>query len=293
MGGKVTVTALDTTFNSKQVVRIMAIGITSYGTGSETRDTSTAYVAKGPGPLPIKGVATTNAATKHGGGLVIDGRDHYTLGNPIKNDGVLGIFTTGTFSIGGKASIGGTNTSGVDVAPNGKIDTSIVHTNQTYPGGYPTTPDGVLGGTSNGYPDGTLKSMAQSGQGGSQYKTDPSTLSYPLSGVTYVELSSGSTWGPKLSGSGILVIHNSSVNAILKQPAGTFTGLIITDDLVNLSGLVLLGAIVQLTPTPTSDIFGTSNGSIAFSRQALQKATSLFQNAPGNGSYSNVVGWWE
>ncbi len=49
-----------------------------------------------------------------------------------------------------------------------------------------------MGGTSAGFPSGFLKSYAQSGSGGSQYVTNPSSLTYPLTGVTYVEISG--TW---------------------------------------------------------------------------------------------------
>jgi len=293
LNGKVAVAVLDTTFNSRQVVRISATGYTSYGTSFETRATSVAYVGKGPGPIAIKAAATTNAATKFGGGIVVDGRDHDTSGTLIANNGIPSVWSTNTISGGGSSSFGGTTGGGVDIKPKGKIDTSIVYESKTWPGGFPTSPDSVAGGTSNGYPEGTLKSIAQSGVAGSQYVTDPSLLTFPLSGVTYVELSSGATWSPKLSGKGILVIHNTAHNAIFKQPAGAFTGLVMIDDLTNLSGLVLLGAIVQMTTTPTSDIFGTSNGSITYSRAAILNATTVLGGGTNNGSASNVVAWWE
>ena len=293
LDGKTVVTALDTMFNTRQVVRIQAIGIISYGTSLETRDTSTAYVAKGFGPITVKAAAVTNAATKFGGGVIADGRDHDTSGNLIANNGILAAWSTNTISGGGSSSFGGTTGAGVDVKPKGKLDTSIVHGGQTWSGGFPTTPDGVAGGTTNGYPEGTLKTIAQSGQGGSQWVTDPSLLTYPLKGVTYVELPSGTPWIPKaMFGSGILIVHNTAGNAILKSPSGTFTGLLIFDDITNLSGATILGAMVQMSPTPTSDLFGTSNGSITFSRAAILNATNSLQST-SNGSAANVIAWWE
>jgi len=292
LNGKVSVAVLDTLFNGRKVVRISATGITSYGTSFETRTTSTAYVVKGPGPIPVIAAITTNAQTKSAGGLIIDGRDHDLSGGLVANNGILGLYTTNSFTQTGSSAIGGTSGAKVDYAPSKFPDTSIVHSNQKYPGGFPTTPDSVAGGANNGYPEGTLKSFAKSKAGGSQYVTDPSTLKYPLSGITYVELSAGQTWSPKLSGTGVLVVHSASGNAVFKQPSGTFTGLIIGDDVTNLSGLAVLGAIVQISPNPTSVQIGTSNGSITYSRQAMLNATSLLQSG-SNGSASNVIAWWE
>ena len=293
LNGKTVVTALDTTFNTRQVVRIQAIGIISYGTSLETRDTSTAYVAKGIGPITVKAAVTTNAVTKFAGGIVVDGRDHDTSGTLIANNGILSVWSTGTVSNGGSSTFGGTTGAGVDIKPKGKPDTNIVHASQTWSGGFPTTPDGVAGGTANGYPEGTFKTIAQSGQGGSQWVTDPSLLTYPLRGVTYVELPSGGTWVPKaMSGTGILIIHNTAGNALLKSPSGTFTGLVIFDDISNLSGGDFWGAMVQMTLTPTTDLFGTSNGSVTFSRAAILNATNSLKST-GNGSAANVIAWWE
>lgn len=295
--GKVVVTACDTTFNGRSAVRISAVGISAYGTSDETRDTSTAYVAQKPIQFLPKAAATTDANTKDGGGLSIDGRNHDTLGTLLTGasagTGVFGLYTTGTLSVSGSSVIGGTNSSGKDIPTKGKLDTSIIRTSQVYPGGFPQTPDALFGGAAAGYPEGTMKTMAKSGQGGSQYVTDPSLLTYPLSGITYVEVGPGVTWSPKLTGGGILILHNSTTSAVFKQPSGTFSGLIVTDDLTNLSGLDILGALVQLTSTPTSDLFGSSNGSIKYSSQAILSAQRLFQGTEGIGSTSNVIGWWE
>ncbi len=299
--GKVIVTLADTTFNGCPVVRVCAVGITGYGTNTEMRDTSTAFTAKGPGPYLPKAAAITNGATRDGGGLLIDGEDHDTTGTKlVAQNGILGVFTTSTFQItSNNSTVGGTNSIPKDIAPKkNNYDTSIIHQNQTYTGGFPKTPEQVLGGVTNGYTDGMLKIFAQSGQAGSQYVTDPVMLKanagiVQCSGVTYLELAPGITWSPKLSGSGIVVVHNSSLNATLKQPGGMFKGLIITDDLTNLGGLDLIGSIIQLTSTPTSDIFGTSNGSIIFSRQAIVNALAPIRLSGSNGSAANVIGWWE
>ena len=146
--------------------------------------------------------------------------------------------------------------------------------NQTWPGGYPTTPDGVMGGAAKGYSEGKLKSIAQSKSGGSQYVTDPSKLTWPLTGVTYVELGNNGTWqSMSIDGSGILVVHNSYLNAQMKNlNSGTFKGLIIADDIVHIHSTII-GAVVGLTPNPSDgNCIGNGNGSVLYSAEAINKA---------------------
>ena len=124
-----------------------------------------------------------------------------------------------------------------------------------------------------------LKSIAISGLNGSQYVTDPSTLSHPLSGVTYVELTDVlpfNKWeDADISGSGILVVHNTSTNARIKNmEAGIFKGMVIVDDLVHVHSTVI-GAIILLTPNPSSgNTIGNSSGLILYSTEAIRFALS-------------------
>jgi hypothetical protein len=183
-----------------------------------------------------------------------------------------------------------------------KKNGAVITQGQTIPGGYPTSPDSAMGGSANGYPEGTLKTLAQSGISGSQYVTDPTVLSYPLRGITYVELPAGTVWAGKTGalvyGSGIVVVHNSAHNAAVKNltgisGSGTFVGIIIADDIVHLHSEVI-GAIIELTAYPSEgSCIGNSNGSLYFSRQAIADAINSFAGSTGNGSLGGVVGWWE
>lgn len=292
LGGKVSVRAFDTTFSGRQVIAVSATGITAYNTAQESRASSIAFVPAPLKPVSVKAAITTNAQTKNGGGLLIDGENHTTSGILIAGTGIFGLWTTNTLTSVGSSKIGGTSTGGVDHPPASSPDTSVIRTGQTYPGGFPTSPDSVMGGTSSGYSEGTLKLIALNGTWGSQYVTDPSTLKYPLAGVTYVELVAGGTWSPTLSGTGVLVVHNSTRDGQFKSPAGAFTGLLVVDDITSLSGVNILGAVVQMTPNPKSVQIGTSNGSVIYSKQAILNATSNL-NSSGNGSAANVIGWWE
>jgi hypothetical protein len=151
-----------------------------------------------------------------------------------------------------------------------------------------------MGGTANGYPEGTLKTIALSGVNGSQYVTNPGLLNYPLQGVTYVEISSGSTWLPVNFGSngrGILVVHNSATNAVMKNlNSGTFKGLIIADDMVHVH-MDIIGAIFLLTTGPSEgNCIGNGNGSLLFCRDAVNQGV---QGAGGSSRSVAVQDYWE
>src|SRR5262249_10808121 len=144
-----------------------------------------------------------------------------TTANP--GQGSWGVYSTSpTFDQSGSLEVGGTDSNKVDHAPQVRDGDSVaILLNQTWPGGFPTTPDSAFG-----FNEGTLKVMAKSGFAGSQYVTDPTKLRYPLSGVTYVELPTSSpsnTWSPNTSikGQGIFIIHNSARNATIKNANGS------------------------------------------------------------------------
>ena len=295
-GGNVTVQLVDTTFKTKPALKIVSTGITNYGKSSERRATSIAYFPSGFIPAALKAAISTNNPIKTLGNLVVDGREHAMDGTLIGGSGTLGIWTTKTLSQSGNSKIGGSS-SGVDYVPSKPGSSNIIKTNQTWPGGYPGSPDSVLGGMSNGFPEGTLKSMAQSGIGGSQYATDPSLLSTPLSGVTYVELPSGGIWqSMDITGSGILVVHNSAKNAGMKNlNSGTFKGLMIGDDVVHIH-TTIIGGLICLTPSPSEgNCIGNGNGSVLYSSQAISSAAGNAgtRSSNGKGSSGSVIAWWE
>jgi len=233
-------------------------------------------------PSSVKAAISTNNDIGTLGTLIVDGREHDLDGNVILNGtGTLGIWTTQGFDQGGNSAIGGTY-GGSDYTPWKPGASNIISTDQTYPGGYPDTPDKVLGGTDNGYPEGTLISIAKSGINGSQYITDASQIKLPLSGVTYVDLPySGGKQVPSikmetLNGSGIFIVHNSAGNAKIENiNGGTFKGLLIADDIVHIH-CNILGAVIGLTPTPSEgNCIGNGSGTIMYSSAAISMATSL------------------
>lgn len=298
LGGKVIVTAKDSTFFGQKVVKIVSIGIVDYGKSLERRDTSTAFVPRGNTNLPstVKAAITTNNPTSTLGNLIVDGRDHDSIGTGvIAGQGTFGVWTTKTFSQSGNSTVGGTNTSVVDISPaKAPKDSSVVRSNQIYSGGYPGTPDSVLGGPGAGFPEGTLKAIAQSKVAGSQYVTDPTYLTYPLQGVTYVELPAGGKWqAMDISGSGILIVHNNAKDALMKNlNKGTFRGLLIADDIVNIHATIV-GAVISLDVSPSAgSTVGNGNGTVLFSRKTLKTAMEQILTPSGD-SAGNVLAWWE
>jgi len=185
---------------------------------------------------------------------------------------------------------GGTDTDSNDYAPAKPGDPSVIEEN--YSGTMEATPDEVMGGAANGYPEGTLKTMALSGTNGSQYVADPATLTFPLSGVTYVELPSGQEWNAVDFGdsNGILVVHNTNTHAVIKNlNNGTFKGLLIADDIVHIH-TDIIGAVVSLTTGPSfGNVLGNGSGRVLYSRQALANAMG---GGAATGTYS-VLSWHE
>lgn len=299
MGGSVSVRLSDVTYANFNCVEVFSVGKMDYNSSQSRRDTAIAYVYFPPRMVPfgVRGLISLNGPNQVNGNIIIDGRDHDIDGNLVAGQGTFGIWTTSpTFiQMAGANEIGGT-VAGIDFAPGNPANPIVIARNQ--PGPVPLTPDSVFGGTSSGFPEGTLKAVAQSGVGGSQYVTDPAQLKTDgngavlCNGVTYVELPSSSpqnTWAAgKILGSGILIVHNSARNAVFKNADGNFRGVIIADDAVNLHGIVN-GAIITFTTASSGNVLGNGNARINFSRQAIQSAVGFL----ANGSQMNIVAWWE
>ncbi len=228
----------------------------------------------------MKATVTSRTDIATSGTLILDGRDHDVNGNLISPiSGMPGIWTTGSVSQSGSSKIGG-YVGSVDYPPT--TGSSGTTTASGQPAGVAAaTPDQALGGTVGGYPEGTLKAIAISGIGGSQYATNPAAITVPLSGVTYVELPSGQVWQPlTIQGSGILIVSNSSRDAQMKNlNVGTFRGLMIVDDLIHVHSDII-GGIIILTQHPSAgNCLGNGSGDIAYSTQAIKNATAAAAQA--------------
>jgi len=290
----------DSDESGNDTLQIIVQGI--YGGSSKTLTTYVALnVPTATTPTAIQGGVSTRNAVATSGNMQVDGRNHDQNGALISSDGTYGIWTTSSISQGGSSDIGGTY-SGTDYAPSKPANSHVVKASGSYPSGtFPDTPDKIFGGSSAGFSEGTLKNIAIGGSEGSQYATNPSSLTIPLSGITYVELSSGSTWQPSsISGSGVLIVHNSAGNAIIKNlNSGTFKGIIIADDIIHIHATII-GAVIGIGSSPSEgNCLGNGNGSILYSKAAVNQAVSTVSSglAPKNYGFGktrlSVIGWYE
>ena len=232
----------------------------------------------------MRAAVTSNGPINSLGNLIIDGRDHELDMDVVPDSGTLGISTASTFDRGGASVIGGTDRTvdpPVDIAPTKTGIENIVEENATWgdPASadydMPLTPEQVLS-----LPEGKLKDIAQGGPVGSlnhQYVTDPTNLTLPLSGVTYVEMPDCGEWNPaEVVGEGVLIVHNPETCSVVKNfhALSYFNGILITDDLVHLNGNgALLGAIYVLTQTPSEgNCIGNGTLDVLYSREAIGNA---------------------
>lgn len=295
---------IDTTMDGENLIKL-PIDVSFLGTTFKI-DVFTQVAVGGFIPATVKAAITTNNPVETKGTIYVDGREHDINGNLIANSGTLAIWTTSAYSQGGSSTISGT-LSEVDYGPYGKNSPgreNAYDATQVWPGGYPNDPDSILGGTANGFPSGTLKSVAQAGTNGSQYVTSPASLSYPLSGVTYIELpttTSGNQneWiNANVNGSGILIIHNSATNATIKNiNSGTFKGLIIADDIVHIH-TTIIGAIIGITSSPSSgNCIGNGSGIVKYSSEAISQATSTVGSTTTEFGFGkkrlSIYAWYE
>lgn len=238
--------------------------------------------------LGVEAALTADCPVGTQGRLQIDGRDHDLDGNRV-GGGVKAINTTSYYIRKGNSKVGGV-ADGTTYAPSRNkrvypnvVDEGVSRENMR-------NPDQVLG-----LPQGALKALAQTGANGSQYVTNPRDLSLPLSGVTYVELEKGVTWKPvhlKESG-GILVVHNDQGSAYMKNiNTGSFTGLVIADDITHLH-TDILGAVYVLTDQPfIGNCMGNGKGTIRYSSQAVSAALAEATVSGGSGGV-RAVSWRE
>jgi hypothetical protein len=302
-GGSVYVVAEDEHYDGKPAVRLTAFAECEGADGDMIRDTAVAWVMREYLPAQISAALTAGSDVLTGGPILIDGRDHDTSGMLIAESGVHAVHTAGQWLTPSDESLQGGTTSSprADFAPAvWPEETSLIVQEMPMTSG---TPDEVMGGEDAGFSEGTLRSIALSGIGGSQFATNPATLTYPLRGVTWVELPTDefgdADWNhANITGSGILVVHTASggsqIRNIRVDAGTTFTGLLIADKIGRLSGATILGAAVSLTGSSTwGTVLGSGYGSILFSRSAVGMATSSWLSTGTPGSRNRVLAWQE
>lgn len=278
MNGIAQYTIKDTVLGTDSLIQIRVIA--EYGNISKE---TIAYVKITGGFVPptLRGAVTANAnLNKTISDMIIDGRDHDLNGNVIPNNGIYGVSSGTSFTNLQGAMIGGT-VNGVDYPPKFPENPIVVEQNYNWGGTFPTSPDKILG-----FPEGTLKSIAQSKVNGSQYVTNLSQLKFPLRGVTYLELPSTEVKIDlgKMENTGILVVHNSTGSTKVTQLKSSkpFKGLIIGDYMFHLH-LDIFGGLILLSPNleMTAECKGNNDHKIYYSSAAVKDATFFASQVSG------------
>ena len=237
-------------------------------------------------PPFIRGAWTANSTLNNTiSDMFIDGRDYRLDGSMIPTNGVYGVSSSVKFINTQSAAIGGTYNH-VDY-PMTYPENPLIIEKYDWGGHFPETPDAILG-----YPEGTLKAIAKSGIGGSQYVKNPTKdgksftgFTYPLSGVTYLELDNGVEGEfllKKKGNKGMLIVHGPNrMSRIIgvKYDAtsdGVFTGLMVTDYSFH-HHVDILGGVLQLSPNleASKNCNGNKDHWVHYSSEAIIKATEI------------------
>jgi len=296
-GGEATYTVENTFFEGDSIVKVKVAA--EY---NDVTKTIIAYIGKptaGWVPPIVRGAWTANGDLNNTiSDMFIDGRDHDLSLNLIPETGVYGVSTSTDFINLEDAAIGGTN-NGVDYPMTFPEDPAVIEENYDWDGGFPESPDEALG-----LPEGTLKTAAQTGEYGSQYLLNPPLsgkylvgLTYPISGITYIEITNGKAYEIKLEESGnngILVFHNDDTNSIVKGikyqkdslkagfSDGLLTGLLMTDFSFH-HHINVLGSIVMLSPNleTIKNCNGNKDHWAYYSSEAIGDATETVAEITG------------
>jgi len=285
-GGEVTYVVADTFFEGDSLVKITVEA--KFGGVTKTIITYTDKPASGWVPPVVRGAWTANANLNNTiSDMFIDGRDHDLNLNIIPTTGKFGVSTSTVFVNVEDAEIGGTNNK-IDYPMTFPEIPEVIEENYNWDGGFPESPDEILG-----YPEGILKTAALSGEFGSQYLLNPPLdgkylvgLTYPISGVTYIEITNGKDYEIQLEqngNSGILVFHNDDRTSRVKgvkfdkdNSDGLLTGLLITDYSFH-HHIDILGSVLQLSPNLEEDknCSGNKDHWVYYSSESITNATEI------------------
>ena len=286
-GGEATYIVEDTFFEGDSLVKVKVDA--EYNDVTKTIITYTQKPTDGWVPPVIRGAWTANGNLNNTiSDMFIDGRDHDLSLNLIPTTGKYGVSTSTVFTNVENAAIGGTNNK-IDYPMTFPEDPAVIEENYNWDGGFPESPDAILG-----YPEGTLKAAAKSGEYGSQYllvpvgtkKIDGNLLTYPLSGVTYIEITNSDEAELRLEqngNGGIVVVHNQDRSSRIKSVKfdednsdGLLTGLLVTDYSFH-HHIDILGSVLQLSPNleTSKNCSGNKDHWVYYSSEAILNATKI------------------
>lgn len=233
------------------------------------------------------------------GTISIDGRDWAYDGASITGPGVYGVSSMDTVTRGGSSKIGGNGVapSGasniyeanaywgdhVDADADGTIDEELWDGVDNDGDGktdedtssYPTNPDVAIG-----LATGTLKAWAQSY--GTYFTSEAAINQYiadnggiiPGGKVYYLEFNNWTAVNfgdqPSTYDPSILVMHNATGTAEMKNLHGTFRGLVMSDFITHINGdAIILGGVKSFADSAIGNAYGNGNAQVRYSSAIL------------------------
>jgi hypothetical protein len=237
------------------------------------------------------------------GNINVDGRDWDINGSAVVGAGVDGVVSGGNITVGGSAGIGGNGVAPPDAgAAAGSTDANhdwaadgldndregtVDQPGETYP----SDPDQALG-----LPNGTLMTAAKAM--GTYYTTQAAySLAITLNGgkalggkVIYCDFTPSPPFELGLglnADPSILVVHNSTSNAIVKNLHGDFKGLLMADKIEHINAGTNIVGMVQAWGQ-FGNLFGNGSSNVLFSSAVLANLPQV-QTTP----YYAVRAWRE
>jgi hypothetical protein len=228
-------------------------------------------------PLAMTGLAAilTNSDTDVTGNITVDGRDWDINGSAVVGGGVYGVMSSASITTGGSSGVGG---NGLPPLPRGAAPGSL-DPNHSFPTGYPPGPDAAVNART-----GTLKSMAQAS--GTYFTTQAAYDHYialnggvvPGGQVIYLEATTSPPFnlGRSMNNQpSIIVVHNSTSTASIKNVHGDFKGVLFADQIDHVNaGTNILGMIQTFSDVPYGNALGNGNSTVKFSSAVLRNLPS-------------------
>lgn len=269
----------------------------------------------------IRGAITANGAVTTLGSIIVDGRDYDESGTNVVGPGMEGVSSRGNVVIGGSASCGGNGNTpitganpadgvfeknaswgdGIDNDGDGLVDEEAFDgidndgdglIDEDIGDSYPQSPDIALH-----LPPGTLEAAARySGT----YFDDPLKFeeyflaqgeNLPGGQVFYLDFDyiTPMNFGTSLNDDpSIIVMHNATGSAEMKNLHGQFKGLIMADVVTHINGdIKIVGAVHSFADENLGNAYGNGNAEVLYSSAVLGRLPLV-----GVGSFS-IKSWRE
>ena len=261
-------------------------------------------VARSGTPLSIPGMAAIVNKGPLGtlGNITIDGRDWDYDGANVVGPGVYGIMGGSSIGQGGSSAIGGNGFAPQPAAGPAISDPFHDWSSDEFDNdgdgeadqageGFPSGPDQAVS-----LPNGALKSIAQAN--GAYFSSSGQFSSYlssnggnvPSGKIIFLDFD---LWQPADFGStlnedpSIIVMHNATGDAEMKNLHGQFKGLLLVDQVQHVNaGTLILGMIYSWAQS--GNTYGNGNADVKFSSEVLANLPSS-----SDSTYFAVVSWRE